>query len=136
MPAAFEVYSARRACTSTSAWAGLAPVPEPAVSSFAVMSVVLRRLRSSSAVRENMVWNVSRSMSSTSSAGPCRPSALRTRESTSSLSGSDAGSDAGAPDSAPEAGAGTGAPSSGNASPSSGRGAKNSEPARSALRGL
>ena len=132
MPAAFEVYSARRACTSTSAWAGLAPVPEPAVSSFAVMSVVLRRLRSSSAVRENMVWNVSRSMSSTSSAGPCRPSALRTRESTSSLSGSDAG----APDSAPEAGAGTGAPSSGNASPSSGRGAKNSEPARSALRGL
>ncbi len=105
MPAAFEVYSARRSCTSASAWAGLAPVPDPAVSSFAVISVVLRRLRSSSAVSENMVWNVSRSMSSTSSTGPCRPSALRTRESTSSFSDSETDPDASTPGSDAEAAA-------------------------------
>ena len=81
MPAARDVYSAKRSCTSESARAGEAPVPDPAVSSFAVTSVVLRRLRSSSLVSENMVRNVSLSISPTIDESPCSPSLLRARES-------------------------------------------------------
>ena len=68
-------------------------MPDPAVSSFAVTSVVLRRVRSSSLVRENMVLNVSRSRSATKEASPCRPSALRVRDSSTSPSGSEKNSE-------------------------------------------
>ena len=82
-PAAREVSAARRAFTSASAWAGDAAVPEPAVSRRAVTSGVFRNERNSSLVSENMVENVSLSMSSKrarASGDPCSPSALRARE--------------------------------------------------------
>ena len=79
--AARDVQAARRPCTTESACAGDVPVPDPAVSRRAVTSVVLRRRRSSSLVSENMVENVSRSISCTREASPLRPSALRLRES-------------------------------------------------------
>ena len=81
MPAARDVYSASCACTSARACAGDAPVPDPAVSSLAVTSVVLRRDRNSSLVSENMVWNVSLSMSATNDASPTKPSAFFVRAS-------------------------------------------------------
>ena len=80
-PAAREVNAAKRSLTWARAWAGDDEVPEPAVSSFAVVSVVFRKLRNSSLFKENIVRKVSLSISSTRAASPSIPSTLRVRES-------------------------------------------------------
>ena len=83
-----DMRSRSRRWTMESAWAGLVPVPEPAVSSFAVTSEVLRRSRSSSLVSENMVWKVDLSISPTKSTAPTAPSALRPRNNSKSSAAS------------------------------------------------